>query len=390
VDSRGWISSELHSHSTPSGDTVASQRGRVLNLLAEHLEFAPCTEHNRVDTYQPHLEALGVEHLMATCPGIELTGSPLPLNHQNAFPMVHKPRTQDGGGPQAHPDPVEQVTRLYYWDEGAEKLMQKNHPNIIQMFFDSNLDGRPDEALRPILPFLDVIEVHPPHRILEPADVKDGINTGGNRMNSWLQMINQGMWLPGVVNTDAHWNHHGSGWLRNYIFSPVDDPAKVEIMHLVRSLRKGRVIMSNGPFMEVTLETVSGGSRGLPGDIVFAPDGKAAVRVRVQCSNWLDIDRVQVLVNGRRPAELNFTRESHPNWFTDGVVKFDRTIPLELEEDAHIIVVAIGENTTLGPVMGDNRGRASPVAVANPIFVDLDGGGFQPNGDTLDAPLAVK
>jgi hypothetical protein len=30
-----------------------------------------------------------------------------------------------------------------------------------------------------------------------------------------------------------------------------------------------------------------------------------------------------------------------------------------------------------------------PVAFTNPIYVDVDGKGFQPNGDTLGRPLLV-
>ena len=44
---------------------------------------------------------------------------------------------------------------------------------------------------------------------------------------------------------------------------------------------------------------------------------------------------------------LNFTRESHKEWFTDGVVKFDRIIPVSLSEDAHLIVVAYGSDSDL-------------------------------------------
>ena len=88
VKTDGWISTDFHSHSSPSGDNTSSQLGRVLNLLCEHIEFAPCTEHNRLSTYDPHLKSLGAENLMATCVGIELTGRPLPLNHQNAFPLI--------------------------------------------------------------------------------------------------------------------------------------------------------------------------------------------------------------------------------------------------------------------------------------------------------------
>jgi hypothetical protein len=61
VDTKGWVSSDFHSHSTPSGDNTGRQLGRVLNLLCENIEFGPCTEHNRIDSYLPHLKRLGAE-----------------------------------------------------------------------------------------------------------------------------------------------------------------------------------------------------------------------------------------------------------------------------------------------------------------------------------------
>ena len=45
VRTPGWVTSDFHSHSSPSGDNTSSQLGRVLNLLCEQIEFAPCTEH---------------------------------------------------------------------------------------------------------------------------------------------------------------------------------------------------------------------------------------------------------------------------------------------------------------------------------------------------------
>ncbi|MEO0530604.1 MAG: hypothetical protein AAF266_08510, partial [Planctomycetota bacterium] len=141
VDTSGWLSSELHSHSSPSGDNTASQRGRVLNLLAEHLEFCPCTEHQRIDVYDEHLEHFKATERMLTCPGMELTGSPLPLNHQNAFPLIHKPNEQDGGGPQTDPNPVTQIQRIAEWDDESEKVVQINHPDIAQMIGDRDQDG---------------------------------------------------------------------------------------------------------------------------------------------------------------------------------------------------------------------------------------------------------
>ncbi|MCS6863442.1 MAG: hypothetical protein NZT92_24310, partial [Abditibacteriales bacterium] len=153
----------------------------------------------------------------------------------------------------------------------------------------------------------------------------------------------------------------------------------------VRHAKAGRIILTTGPFLRVQTDdgTQPGGATRVTGTL--------NLRVQVQCTDWLDIDRVQVLVNGRQRPDLNFTRTSHPDWFGNGVVKFDRTIPVTLTEDAHLIVVAIGEQHDLSIGYGTSRqARWRPCAYHNPIFVDVDGGGFTPNGDTLGFDLPVK
>lgn len=390
VQTPGWVSGDFHSHSSPSGDNTSSQLGRVLNLLCEHIEYAPCTEHNRLSSYEPHLDRLGVRALLGTSVGIELTDSPLPLNHHNAFPLVMHEHTQDNGAPLQDADVELKVERLALWDNKSDKLVQQNHPDIGNLFFDRNGDGRPDEGFKKVFPYLDCIEVHPLNTILDdPA--KWATARGNNRVFNWLQLLNQGYRIPGVVNTDAHWNHHGSGFLRNYIASPTDDPAKIQTLDIVYAVEQGHVVMTSGPYLEVQLEPGTGpGQRSRPGDTLVATDGKATLGVRVQCPNWFDIDRVQVLLGGRPVPELNFTRDKTPQRFHGGTVKFDQRIPLELKGDTHVIVVAAGEQSTLGPVFGAAEGKSMPIAVSNPIYVDVDGSGFKPNSDTLGAPLPVK
>lgn len=393
VQTPGWVSADFHNHSSPSGDNTSSQFGRVLNLLCEHVEFAPCTEHNRIDSYMPHLELLGATHLMATCTGIELTGQPLPLNHQNAFPLIHKPRTQDGGGPVTDADVELQISRLALWDNRSEKLVQQNHPDLGNLFFDKNGDGVPDEGFKDAFPHMDVMEVHPLDRIFDAAEYKvryqNADQVRNNTILNWMQLLNQGYRIPGVVNTDAHYNFHGSGFIRNYIKSSTDDPARIQTLEMVRSSEKGNVTMTTGPYLEVSL--VGDKDRtAIPGENLAVTSGKATLRVRVQCPNWFDIDRVQVFLNGRPAESLNFTRENTPEKFTSHVVKFQQELPISFEQDTHVIVTALGEKSTLGTVMGPEYGKLIPIAVSNPIFVDVDGNGFRANGDTLGAPLPVK
>ncbi|MCB9940438.1 MAG: CehA/McbA family metallohydrolase [Planctomycetaceae bacterium] len=393
VKTKGWVSSDFHSHSTPSGDNTSMQLGRVLNLLCENVEFCPCTEHNRISSYVPHLQQLGVENRMATCSGMELTGSLLPVNHQNAFPLKYTPRTQDGGGPVTDTNPVAQIERLAFWDDKSDKLVQENHPNLYQIIGDKDLNDEPDGGFEAMFGFMDVIEVHPLETIFTKPEKDEKGRLSRNPIYHWMQMLNLGYRIPGVVNTDAHYNFHESGWLRNYLKSSTDDPARIDTMEMVHTSEAGHVTMTTGPFMEVTLRPQERSITpiGIPGDDVIAPGGKATLSVRVQCSNWLDINRVQVFVNGRPNNDLNFTRRETPTHFGDGVVKFETDIPVELSEDAHLIVAAIGEGLTLGRVMGPLwGGEKPPVAVSNPIFVDVDGSGFKANGDLLDVPLPLS
>lgn len=367
VDTTGWVSAELHSHSSPSGDNTSSQRGRVENLICENLEFAPCTEHQRVASYESHLQHFNARKLMATCTGMELTGSPLPLNHQNAFPMIHTPHAQNGGGPRTSSDPVAQIQRLAMWDDNSDKVVQVNHPNVPQMVSDRDLDGVADGGFSKMLDFTDIMEVHPPESIFKTPEQQDEKAGRANRIYHWLQLIKSGRRIPGVVNTDAHYNWHGSGWLRNWIQSDADEPAKISIDEMTRNLEAGRVIMSTGPFMNVSLE--SDGVVSQIGDSAPASKKPFALNIRVQCANWLDVNRVEVFVDGVAVPQLSRSRKSHPDAFENGVVKFDQSLPIELKPGSFVVVAAIGEGLTLGRIMGARYGNRPPVVVSNPIYI---------------------
>ena len=87
---------------------------------------------------------------------------------------------------------------------------------------------------------------------------------------------------------------------------------------------------------------------------------------------------------------LNFTRRTHADKFGNNTVKFESNIDLELTEDSHVIVAAIGEDLELGRVMGPTYGKRVPCVVSNPIFIDVNGNGFKPNHDDLGMPLPME
>lgn len=393
VDTRGWVSADYHNHSTPSGDNTCGTDDRLINLVAEGIEFAPTTEHNRFYDWRPHIVRLGLTNHLQTIAGIELTGS---AAHFNSFPFEPVPLTQDGGAPVWSPDPrITAATLRDFQKPEPARWIQINHPDMVANFTDRDGDGRADGGFIGLPLMIDGVETenYSMSSILSgvPFTVTKDSKTGRDTVRSqrefvWLQLLNKGHRYVGVAVCDAHSVYgNGVGGWRMYMPSASDEPAKIDWRENSRHAKEGRSYLTTGPFLQVQTDDGT-----LPGGTVRATGG-VKLKVRVQCTDWIDIDRVQVLVNGRAEPKLNFTRATHPTWFANGVVKFDRTIDVALSEDAHLIVVAAGENFDLKTGYGTSaQAKIKPIAYHNPIWCDVDGGGFKPNGDTLGFPLTTK
>lgn len=396
----GWVIADFHNHTTASNDSIAETGGRVVGLAAGGLEFAPATEHNRISSFQSWIDRLELGAYLRSTGGIELSGRPGPgaLNHQNAFPLKIHDDLQGGGAPRTDRDPKVQMGRLFHYDDDAEKFVQQNHPDFGSLYYDRDRDGTPDggfgtrpithgvEVNRGIVSLLRDLETAGSSAPAVKAKAKAKAKTkgGGNRPGPaffWLQMLNQGDRIYATANSDAHTTSHNNGVLFTYLASATDDPAKLDPLELARAAKAGRMVLSNGPFLEVSIDGVGPG-----GDV--RGDRPLNLKVRAVCAERMDIDRVQVLINGRPDPSLNFTRRQNSEGFSAGPerLRFARTIPLHVNGDAHVIVVAVGEGSHLGPFWGPHASEA-PTAMSNPIFVDTDGNGFQPNRDTLGAPL---
>lgn len=95
----------------------------------------------------------------------------------------------------------------------------------------------------------------------------------------------------------------------------------------------------------------------------------------------IEVDRVRVLVNGRMPEQYSFTTRKHRENFRDATKRFEETARAAPQQDAHLIVATVGENSDLTKGWGLNpQGKMRPTAFTDPIYVDVDRNGFQPNG----------
>ena len=393
VDTKGWVSSDYHNHTTQSGDNVCGVADRLINLAAEHIEFAPTTEHNRIYDWRPEINRLGLAPFLQTVVGMENTGKG---EHFNAFPFEPVPFTQDAGAPVWNSDPRLTALTLREWQKiEPDRWVQINHPNLSTSFFEDRGTGDKEGGFAGLVRMVDGYETQngSGSRILDGVPFHLGRGPQGgetvvwDREFLWLQMLNQGRRTSAMAVMDSHsvFGNGCGGW-RMYMPSASDDPSKIDWRENVRAAKAGCSYLTTGPFLQVS--TLRGER---PGATVRAEGGSVTLKVSVQCTDWIDIDRVQVLVNGRAPADLNFTRATHPALFMDGVLQFEREIKVPLKEDAHLIVVACSEHATLQTGFGSSSQSAiRPLAYNNPLFVDVDGNGFQPNGDSLDFPQTGK
>lgn len=378
-----WIIADLHNHTTRSGDNDSDTKARIINMVAAGIEFAPATEHNRISSYEDEIKELGLESYLTSAAGIELTG-PTGIkgggpNHQNAFPLTIQKGKQGNGAPSISGDVYTQMSNLYNYDIGKTKVVQHNHPGygMPRLYFDIDEDGVIDGGFN-TRKFTDVIELQ--NFAFQILDVTTPNKLVPNHPAFyWLQMLNQGDRIFGTTTSDGHYVG-ATGERFVYIYSN-DNAPNIDPYKIAENVKKGHVIMSNGPFMNATI------NNSIPGaDIKRVGEGWV-VDIEVFGNNQIVIDKVQLIINGKQDSRYKYTNESHPDLFRNEPMQFKHDFLLDIKQDAHVIIVASGYKAFSWADSSGNRKAVDPFVVSNPFFLDLEGDGFTANKDKLSDSL---
>lgn len=151
---------------------------------------------------------------------------------------------------------------------------------------------------------------------------------------------------------------------------------------ILEALRSGALVASTGPFLDVQVRGTA--SPVGPGGLVTAASGSVTVDLTVWAADWVPVDEVRLVVNGIVVQTLNpalFTPSpTDPRARTASV-----TLSLGTSRDAVLVVeagVPLGQTGAYLPGSYWNRLMRGiyPIAVANPVFIDTDGGGYVPPG----------
>jgi hypothetical protein len=350
VDTRGWISADLHVHAVPSPDAPTPLVERVRSLAASGVEVAVATDHNGVTDYGPAIRELGVDRWLASIVGDEITTRGVPLGHFNVFPLA------PGSPPVAYekipPQSVMAAARAapVDVDGGAgTKIVQLNHPRMgsIGYFELLHFDPRDVAGWRAHSPLaemgFDAMEVFNGDHYAEIGEVR-------KVMQDWYALLDAGVRVTATGNSDSHRvSYHECGVPRNLVQVPDDDPAHLDRGAFVDAIRAGHVVVSSGVLVRIDV-----GGHG-PGDSV--PAGPVTVHVTADAPPWVDVTHVELVSHGR-------VLHAWDGPFAKGVRRLDATFATTLGPGDWVIAVASGDQAmTFLP-----RKDATPFAFTNPVW----------------------
>ncbi|HTL98464.1 MAG TPA: hypothetical protein VL181_06625, partial [Holophagaceae bacterium] len=152
---------------------------------------------------------------------------------------------------------------------------------------------------------------------------------------------------------------------------------QTDLSPVMGALKSGALVASTGPLVDVSI-----GGQG-PGGFVAGPVASVNLTANLWFATWVPVDEIRVVVNGIVEQTLHlsdFTRDPADARHWSASI----TVPIAANtagKDGWIVVeagVPLATSGAYAPNTPWNRIMKGiyPVAVTNPIFVDVDGGGY--------------
>ena len=360
VDTKKFISLDPHMHTIYSDGSVKITE-RLKSLVAEGVDVGVSTDHNIIIDFLPDLKKLELDRYLAVIIGSEVTKGG--VIHYNTYPLVPDNKALFNGAIDAESDeaaPLFAASRK----RDPQAILQVNHPRSGTLGYFNNYQLDLDSASTAKTNFDTTFHV------MEGMNGPIFYSSNYTSIMDWLHLINRGLYFPVVGSSDSHAIARGEpGYSRTYVYYSGGKGQNLDVDALMKSVKMGHSFLSNGPIVDYTINQTH-----IPGDSFTAKDGKVAVGIQVQCTPWMSISEVRLIINGQRKMILPVTADS------ESIIQFSEEIGLTLTEDSYIAVEVLG-NESLFPVLqaharaGLLENATLPYALTNPIFIDLDGNG---------------
>ncbi len=342
----GLVPGDFHLHAAPSSDSLVSLEDRVRSLLCEGVEFAVPTDHNVITDYAPATAELGFHDRLATMSGVEIT-TPKQFGHFNAYPV------DTANGPM--PFPFEDTTPAAIFDsvhrQYPDAVLQVNHPRSgpRQYFGKMRLDARSGRARNPAYRAdFDAIEVWNGKHMNRPQLVETNVT-------EWMSLLAAGLRYTAMGNSDSHRiQPEWVGYPRSYVQVPDDEPARIRPSDVAASIKAGRVVVTNGPMVELTVEGEG------PGATVRARGGEVSVRVRAHAARWIETTRVEIWVGGELRETFPVEDPTAPG------LRGEWSVRIPVRPPTFVVAMVRGERVASALHL---RRAGPPLGFTNPVFV---------------------
>jgi len=364
VDTTGFLSVDTHVHTSHSPDSRTGQVQAMQVAAAHGLDVVINTEHEAIVDQSAAPAEAGVSAWATNITGEEVTAT-VP-EHMTMFPAEPDGSVRGGIVDWYGQDIDEVFAAMRARSNDGVNLL--NHPSYMDTIEWDRLLAEPgmhDPTLLGLAPDaalwswnFDGVEVFNGHGA--PWD------DGNRRFGNWMSMLNAGQPIIAIGCSDDH-GGDGIGFPRTYFATSADSVADLETQEVVDAFHSGQAIVSAGAFARVSVD-----GAGL-GELVTDTDGSVELSVHIEAIPEIDVTHLLVLANCQ---ELLSIPADDPG----GVIKHSETLTLDVAEDAHLVVMAMGaDRLPLGlPQYSASR---VPRVVTNPIYIDADGdGAWNPPG----------
>lgn len=352
VDTTGYLSADFHQHAVPSPDSAVALVDRLTANLAEGVEIAVATDHNEITDYGRAAAALHAGGRLAVVSGLEATTET--VGHFNAYPLARAERAGRGGAPAVEGrTPAEIFSALRAL--APDLVVQVNHPRAGRTgYFDAlGFDVAAADQPAALALGFDAIEVLNGKRV-EAFD---------RLLRDWFWLLDHGVVATATGNSDSHAIiGEEVGYPRTFVGVGHDDPARLDGAAILEGVKRRRdVIATNGPFV-----TVRAAGESAVGRTFARRRGQPLeVELVVQAAPWVDVDRIEIYANGVLAGE------PLPVAPTADVVRFRATLRWTATTDTYYVIVVRGD-ASLAPVVPAGDTPVTPVAVVNPVWIDVN------------------
>jgi hypothetical protein len=178
-------------------------------------------------------------------------------------------------------------------------------------------------------------------------------------VRDWLGLLRAGRKVFAVGSSDSHGiTSSPVGYPRTCLYLGTDDPRQLTATAVRDTLAAGHGSVSGGIYVTATVGS------GFPGDTVTGLGMSARVDVVVQAATWIDVDAIDVVVDGEIVDTIPILPgDTDP---TNPAVRWRGQLPVDVRADgAGFVVIAAYGDAALEPV---HPGR-TPFGVTNPIFI---------------------